>query len=377
MSELTREQIEAAVGVISFDDVRLTAGEGKLRGSDVLMAVNAILAARGRALILAAKSNLPGNVGEDHGSGGAGWRPIADAPRDGTLILVARDSVWSEDVHAVVRWAEYLDRDNESWWQIHDGKNDHGLRGGGPSHWMPLPPAPDAAAPTAPPPPDGRVEEQTDSPVASRLYAATPSRVSESGCEPSTPHVFLDCDGVLADFDAHGMAYFGKPPRQAEAELGSKEFWRQLEARGDFYRSMPVMAGAYELFEGVKHLHPTILTGCPKGNWAQGQKVEWAAEHFPGVPIITCRSADKRDYAKPGDVLIDDWPQHRHRWIEMGGHFIVHIDAASSLAALWAHYPSLKPVEGSQTPSRASAEGGAKAEATGLKDSTPKDSANG
>lgn len=163
--------------------------------------------------------------------------------------------------------------------------------------------------------------------------------------ESSSPHVFLDCDGVLADFDAHGLEYFGMPPREAEKQLGAKEFWGRLEAHGDFYRSMPLMADAIALYEGVKHLSPTILTGCPKGNWAQGQKVAWAAEHFPGVPIITCRSADKRDYAKPGDVLIDDWPQHRHRWIEMGGHFIVHHYAESSLAALWAHYPHLKPLE--------------------------------
>lgn len=158
----------------------------------------------------------------------------------------------------------------------------------------------------------------------------------------AAPHVFLDCDGVLADFDAHGLAYFGMPPRQAEAELGAKEFWRQLEARGDFYRSMPLMSDAKALYEAVKHLSPTILTGCPKGNWAQGQKVAWAAEHFPGVPIITCRSSEKITYAKPGDVLIDDWPQHRHHWIAGGGHFIVHHDAETSLAALWAHYPELK-----------------------------------
>lgn len=177
-------------------------------------------------------------------------------------------------------------------------------------------------------------------PSGPRLVDSSPDL--RARLEEVEPKVFLDCDGVLADFDAHALAYFGKPPRQAEREMGSAEFWRQLEARGDLYRSMPVMEGGRELYEGVKHLHPTILTGCPRGDWAQGQKVAWAAEHFPGVPIITCRSADKRDYAKPGDVLIDDWPQHRHRWIEMGGIFIVHHDAATSLAALWAHYPQLR-----------------------------------
>lgn len=158
----------------------------------------------------------------------------------------------------------------------------------------------------------------------------------------SEARVFLDCDGVLADFDRAGELCFGMPPRAAEDMLGTKEFWRQLEEADVFYRRLPLMADARALYEGVAHLNPTILTGCPRGDWAQAQKVAWAAEHFPGVPIITCRSADKRDHAKPGDVLIDDWPQHRHRWIEMGGVFISHFCAETSLAALWAHYPHLR-----------------------------------
>ncbi len=158
---------------------------------------------------------------------------------------------------------------------------------------------------------------------------------------PSAAHIFLDCDGVLADFDTYAEAYFGMPPRAYEAKVGSKVFWRELEAQGDFYRNLPLMPDARELVAGVAHLNPTILTGCPRGNWAEAQKVAWAHEHFPGIPVITCRSADKRAHANPGDVLIDDWPQHRHRWIEMGGVFISHFCAATSLAALWAHYPEL------------------------------------
>lgn len=169
-----------------------------------------------------------------------------------------------------------------------------------------------------------------------------PSRDAFTAAAMRKPHVFLDCDGVLADFDTYAGAYFGMPPRAYEAQRGAKQFWAELEAKGDFYRNLPVMPDARELYEGVRHLDPTILTGCPRGNWAEAQKVAWAEEHFPGVPIITCRSADKRVHAKPGDVLIDDWPQHRHRWIEMGGVFISHFDAASSLAALWAHYPALR-----------------------------------
>jgi len=95
-------------------------------------------------------------------------------------------------------------------------------------------------------------------------------------------HVFLDCDGVLADFDSYAEEYFGMPPRQYEAEKGAQRFWKELEEKGDFYRNMPLMDDARVLVDGVRHLNPTILTGCPRGTWAQGQKVEWAAEHFPG-----------------------------------------------------------------------------------------------
>ena len=58
-------------------------------------------------------------------------------------------------------------------------------------------------------------------------------------------------------------------------------------------------------------LQPTILTGLPLGKWAAPQKVAWAAEHFPGVPIITCMARDKHKHMEPGDVLVDDRENHR------------------------------------------------------------------
>ena len=155
-----------------------------------------------------------------------------------------------------------------------------------------------------------------------------------------TFQLFLDADGVLADFDAYAHEYFGMPSREYEKKVGSKTFWKELQAKGDFYRNMPKMHDADTLVDAVRHLNPIILTGCPYGNWAPKQKVEWAHEHFPGIPVITCRSAEKKLHAKPGDVLIDDWPQHRHHWIEMGGVWISHYDADTSLKALWAHMKS-------------------------------------
>lgn len=45
--------------------------------------------------------------------------------------------------------------------------------------------------------------------------------------------LFLDCDGVLADFDTYAEDYFGMPPREYERIMGSSRFWDALEAKGD------------------------------------------------------------------------------------------------------------------------------------------------
>ena len=108
--------------------------------------------------------------------------------------------------------------------------------------------------------------------------------------------LFLDCDGVLADFDAGATALLGMSPRQFEERKGRGAFWKRLATAPDFYGSLPQMPDAQILFEAVKHLHPTILTGLPLGKWAAPQKVKWAATHFPGVPIITCMARDKHKH---------------------------------------------------------------------------------
>src|SRR5688572_16644182 len=96
-------------------------------------------------------------------------------------------------------------------------------------------------------------------------------------------HLFLDLDGVLADFDAGAHMVLAMSPKAFEEKHGRREFWRRLAKAKDFYATLPLMPDAMKLFEAVKHLEPTILTGLPLGNWAAPQKVRWAAEHFPGT----------------------------------------------------------------------------------------------
>ena len=148
------------------------------------------------------------------------------------------------------------------------------------------------------------------------------------------PQLFLDCDGVLANFDAYAESIFGMPSREAQTKLGTAKFWQQLRARPDFFRTLELMQDARVLFNAVAHLNPIILTGCPIGGWAEPHKVDWAAEHFPGTKVITCISKNKRAHMHPGDILIDDYLKYKHLWEESGGIFIHHTTAANSIQHL-------------------------------------------
>jgi 5'(3')-deoxyribonucleotidase len=146
--------------------------------------------------------------------------------------------------------------------------------------------------------------------------------------------LYLDCDGVLADFDAGVRRLLGMGPQEFMDKRGVGTFWKKLALAPGFYATLPLMADARELFDAVRHLDPVILTGLPRGNWAAPQKVRWAAEHFPGTRILTVMAVDKRNHCTEGDVLVDDTPRHRHLWEGAGGVFILHRNARESLAEL-------------------------------------------
>jgi hypothetical protein len=137
-------------------------------------------------------------------------------------------------------------------------------------------------------------------------------------------------------------------PKEYIAKHGRGAFWKRLARTKNFFGSLPETPDAHILFEAVKHLKPAILTGLPVGNWAAPQKVEWAAEHFPGVPIITCMARDKHKHMHPGDVLVDDREKHRAVYEAAGVVFVHHRNAAESLRLLAKIFPSVEAPEGAE-----------------------------
>lgn len=148
------------------------------------------------------------------------------------------------------------------------------------------------------------------------------------------PQLFLDLDGVLADFEAGAHDLLKMPAKQYQERYGPGAFWKKLATAPDFYGTLPPLPDAHELVNGVVHLDPIILTGLPIGKWAEPQKRAWVQRHFPGLQVITTQARNKYTYCSPDDVLVDDQERYADAWENAGGVFILHTDARSSLAAI-------------------------------------------
>jgi hypothetical protein len=146
--------------------------------------------------------------------------------------------------------------------------------------------------------------------------------------------VFVDMDGVLADFDAHHEAVFGF----RSDKLADNVDWEAVRAAKDFYLNIPPMPDMCELWDFVSRLRPRpiILTGVPSSvAEAPDNKRAWVRKHLGEyVQVECCRSKEKSMFAISGDILIDDWEKYRHIWEARGGRWITHTSAKSSIDQL-------------------------------------------
>lgn len=158
--------------------------------------------------------------------------------------------------------------------------------------------------------------------------------------------VFVDMDGVLADFDRHHEAVLGRRPDKRADDVD----WEKVRAAGDFYLGIPPTTDMRELWDAIAHLEPIVLTGVPSSLWneASANKRLWVARHLgPSVEVICCLAREKGLHARPGDVLIDDWEKHRALWEARGGLWVTHTSAKTTLARL-AELGIISPRQGTE-----------------------------
>ena len=150
--------------------------------------------------------------------------------------------------------------------------------------------------------------------------------------------VYLDLDGVLANFDAGYRALFGWTPNHDLTD----EQWETIHAQEDFFFNLPLYEGAVKLFLNLPRA-VNILTACPKSHYGSvaRQKRRWVQKHFGDyvtvLPVMGSHNKPLFMHA-PGDLLIDDYGKNCREWSAAGGIAIKHEAVDDTIWQFKEHY---------------------------------------
>ncbi len=148
--------------------------------------------------------------------------------------------------------------------------------------------------------------------------------------------LYLDLDGVMADFDAAFPAVFGLDHRS----MADDEMRERINAHPSFFRDLPPCPNAVDFFRRIAmYFNTAILTACPRNNYAEAarQKREWVREHLGrNVTVLPVMGGHNKPLFmhEDGDILVDDSPKNIAAWIKAGGVGILHTGFAPTAKAL-------------------------------------------
>lgn len=158
--------------------------------------------------------------------------------------------------------------------------------------------------------------------------------------------IFVDMDGVLADFDA-GLRQRGckqdiktyltpfkeRTPEQRQIARDVEEC---MKTKG-FFKSLPMMEGADKLWKAIDT--PYVLTALPAldcDKRVAEEKITWISKHFGKKAterVITCLRSEKQKYAF-GNILIDDIKRNCDEWEAAGGKAILFVNYKQAIKEL-------------------------------------------
>lgn len=153
------------------------------------------------------------------------------------------------------------------------------------------------------------------------------------------PTIFLDMDGVLADFDKRANEVLRTDNHyKYDFVHGAEVYWHNINTRApNFFAELELMPDAMTLLNAVWNEKLAVLTALPKSNpiRVKAQKETWVALNVrEDLKVIACTTFEKPNYCQEGDVLIDDRAVNRPAWQSKGGRFILHTSAEDSVAQL-------------------------------------------
>lgn len=163
-----------------------------------------------------------------------------------------------------------------------------------------------------------------------------------------TPQIFVDMDGVLADFATGAHQVLGIHPEWDNAAFNalwdSKNGWpAMMKTHPTFWMDLPLMPHALDLWRLIQPFHPAILTAIPPG-WPTagvGKRI-WAKRMLPkfgyhkNEVVLAVQRPEKKDYAVHMDgspnILIDDFQKNIDEWTKAGGYGVQYVDGPAGLS---------------------------------------------
>jgi hypothetical protein len=151
------------------------------------------------------------------------------------------------------------------------------------------------------------------------------------------PHLYLDMDGVQADFfgawaDMHNVHHYKAipHPEQAIDELATSS----PEQVYKFFRDLKPLTGGMRIIMWLKDnkIPYTVLSAPLRGPFAQysiDAKKDWLDQYNPGTSNDAMFTSKKFKYAiQDGEpnVLVDDFGRYLEAWSDAGGIAVKHED---------------------------------------------------
>ena len=180
-------------------------------------------------------------------------------------------------------------------------------------------------------------EKKKKDPFGLKAYALQLAKGLEE--QESEYKVYLDMDGVVANFDKRFEDLSGMAPREFESKYGKNKFWDFIdeEHKVSFWVGIPVMPGASALIDRVKKYNYELLTAPSVKKQSYLGKILWVRNHndlLGGKPRINFKKAKDKHKVKSQlsdkDILIDDRMDTIERWEAAGGTGI-HYKSASQV----------------------------------------------
>lgn len=141
-------------------------------------------------------------------------------------------------------------------------------------------------------------------------------------------------DGVLVNFEKGYLDLTGIDLRGKH--IDGPRFWDPINRKGyDFWINLDWMPDGRLLWNSIKQYNPTILSAPSSRPESRVAKYDWVHRELgENVEVILRSAKNKKEFASPTHILIDDREDNIKDWIESRGIGILHKSTIKTLSEL-------------------------------------------